>query len=167
MPRKTEWIHRIPGALEVLGQSSAPLIDRADIQNLFGVSARHAVRLLHRLGASEAGKNLFIGRGDLIGRLVAIHRGEDAAYERRRLQRLDGTLAELGRSLRARQVPVAVTPAALGGTLASLPSSVRLGPGRLEIDFETPQELLARLFELSQALAADYEAFEQLAGAGG
>ena len=39
------------------------------------MSARHAVRLLHRLGASEAGKNLFIGRGDLIGRLVAIHRG--------------------------------------------------------------------------------------------
>ena len=159
MPRKTEWIHRIPQALEVLRQSPAPLIGRRDLEQLLSVSARNALRILNRLGAAEAGRNLFIAREELIGRLEAVHDGGEARYERRRLTRLDATLASLQRDLRARLVPVAADPAARNLLFPSLPSSVRLLPGRLEIDFRTPEELLTRLFELSQAMANDYESF--------
>jgi hypothetical protein len=167
VPRKTEWIHRIPKALDALRQSPAPLIDRRDIERLLEVSGRHAIRILHRLGAAEAGKNLFIAREELIARFESIHDGDDARYERRRLQRLDTTLARLARDLKARQVPVAAAPEAHDLLFPSLPGSIRLRPGRLEIDFETPDELLTRLYELSQALANDYGRFEQAATAGG
>jgi hypothetical protein len=164
VPRKTEWIHRISGALKVLRQSSAPLIDRQEIERLLEVSGRHAIRILHRLGACEAGKNLFIAREELIARLASIHAGEDAQYERRRLGRLDHTLSRLAGDVRARQIRVEATPAAQDLHFPALPASVRLRPGRLEIDFDTPGELLTRLYELSQALVNDYGHFEQMAG---
>ena len=160
VPRKTEWIHRIPRALELLRQSPAPLIDRRDLEQLLQVSGRHALRLFHRLGAAEAGRNLFLAREELIRRLESIRDGEDARWERRRLERLGSELSETARSLRARRVPVET--AAGQPLFASLPLSVRLAPGRLEIDFQTPEELLTRLYELSQALANDYEGFEGL-----
>lgn len=166
MPRKTEWVHRIPKALEVLRQSPAPLVDRRDLEELLEVSGRHAIRILHRLGAVEAGKNLFIAREDLIARLESILAGDDVRFERRRLQKLDRTLAELDRNLRARQVPVTARPDAQDMLFPSLPATVRLRPGRLEIDFETPEELLARLYELSQALVNDYGRFESMARTG-
>ena len=160
MPRKTEWIHRIPAALEALDHSPAPLIDRADVEQLLEVSPRQALRILNALGAAMVGRNLFLDREQLISRLRSLHGAEDARYERRRLDRLDRTLAGLARDLRARQVPVAATPAARNTCFPSLPPSVRLRPGRLEVDFETPEELLTRLFELSQAVANDYGSFE-------
>lgn len=162
MPRKTEWVHRIPNALEVLRQSPAPLVDRGDIEELLQVSGRHAIRILHRLGAVEAGKNLFIAREELIERLESVLAGDDVRFERRRLEKLDRTLAELDRNLRARQVPVSAHPDAQDMLLPSLPRTVRLRPGRLEIDFDTPEELLARLYELSQALVNDYGRFESM-----
>lgn len=160
MPRKTEWIHRIPAALAILEDSPAPLIDRGDLERLLDVSPRQALRILNALGAAMAGRNLFISREELIHRLGRLHAGEEAQYERRRLQRLDRTLARLARDLRARQVPVAATPEARNSRFPSLPPSVRLRPGRLEVDFEGPEELLTRLFELSQAVANDYGIFE-------
>ena len=160
MPRKTEWIHRIPAALEALAQSPAPLIDRGDLEQLLEVSPRQALRILNGLGATLVGKNLFIGREELVARLGSLHEGEDARYERRRLQRLDRTLAALARDLRARQVPVHAAPAVRDIAFPALPPSVRLRPGRLEVEFTTPEELLARLFELSQAIANDYGNFE-------
>ena len=151
-------------ALEALGNCEAALLDRGDLEVLLGVSPRQALRILNALGASLAGKNLFISREELIARLRGLHAGEDARYERRRLQRLDRTLALLARDLRARQVPLAAIPDC--GGFSGLPPSLRLRPGRLEVDFATPEELLARLFELSQAIAQDYESFERLSSPG-
>ena len=44
--------------------------------------------------------------------------------------------------------------------VASLPANVHLSPGRLEIVFATPEDLLTYLVELSQAIANDYSVFE-------
>ena len=166
MPRKTEWIHRIPQALAALERSPAPLLDRADLERLLAVSRRQALRILDRLGATAVGRNLFVGRTELIERLRALHAGEDAQYERRRLQRLDRTLAGLARDLKSARIPVAATPEAHSLLFPALPPSVRIRPGRLEIDFENPQELLTRLFELSQAIANDYDRFEAVCSPG-
>ena len=163
MPRKSEWVHRIPAALQALEQSPAPLLDRGDLEQLLNVSPRQALRLLHRLGAAAIGKNLVIDRQELCERLGAVAAGEDLQYERRRLQRLDRTLARLARDSRARSIPVRADPEACRADFPALPTSVRLRPGRLEIDFETPEELLTRLYELSQAIANNYAQFERLA----
>ena len=163
VPRKTEWIHRIPEALQILEQLSPvpPLIDRRDIERLLHVSPRQALRILARLGAAEVGKNLFLERDEFLRRLRALHAGEDATYERRRLCRLNDALEALERDLKAHRVPIHAKPDTYDLLLPALPSSVRLRPGRLEVDFSTPEELLARLFELSQAIANDYDTFTQ------
>jgi hypothetical protein len=63
------------------------------VEQLLEVSPRQALRILNALGAAMAGKTLFIGREELILRLRRVWAGEDARYERRRLERLDRTLA--------------------------------------------------------------------------
>ena len=46
-----------------------------------------------------------------------------------------------------------------------LPARVHLRPGELRIEFDGTEELLQRLFELSQAILNDYERFEEICGA--
>ena len=43
--------------------------------------------------------------------------------------------------------------------MSSLPSGVKLRPGELHIQFAGAEELAAKLFELSQAMARDWDAF--------
>jgi hypothetical protein len=160
--RKTEWIHRIPAAVRILRSSTAPFADRSDVERILQVSRRGAVRILHRLGAAELGRNLVIDREQLIARLLAVASGEEVQYERRRFQRLEQELATAAKDFRARHVAVKSSPAIEDTTMRSLPSSVRLRPGRLEIDFGSPEELLTRLYDLSQAVANDYPTFELL-----
>ena len=162
MARKTEWIHRIPAAVIVLRGSSAPFVDRSDVEQLLQVSRRGAVRILHQLGASEFGKNLVIDREQLVSRLLAVQSGEEVQYERRRFERLEQELTKAARDFRARHVAVPASPAVEDTTMRSLSPSVRLRPGRLEIDFRSPEELLAHLYELSQAVVNDYPTFELL-----
>jgi hypothetical protein len=142
--------------LAVLDGHPAPLLDRNDIERLFQGSPRQALRILVQLGASDLGKNLLIARDELIVRLRSVAAGEPAQYERQRLRRLAQTLAELDSQTPARRVAIAANPQARQMKVASLPAGVHLSPGRLEILFDTPEGLLTRLFELSQAIANDY-----------
>jgi hypothetical protein len=161
--RKTEWIHRIPAALSLLRASTAPFIDRSDVERILQVSRRGAVRILHQLGAAELGRNLVIEREQLIARLGAVASGEEVQYERRRFERLEQELAAAAKDFRARHVAVKSSPAVQDTTMQSLSPSVRLRPGCLEIHFNSCEELLTHLYELSQAVANDYVTFELLA----
>jgi hypothetical protein len=161
--RKTEWIHRISAAVQILRASTAPFVDRSDVEQILQVSRRGAIRILHQLGAAELGRNLVIDREQLIARLLAVAAGEEVQYERRRFERVAQELAAAARDFRARHVVVQTSPAVRDTTLRSLPPAIRLRPGCLEIRFSSCEELLTRLFELSQAVANDYLTFELLA----
>jgi hypothetical protein len=167
MARKTEWIHRIPAAIHILRASTAPLVDRSDVEQILKVSRRGAVRILHQLGAAELGRNLVIAREQLIARLVAVQSGEEVQFERRRFERLEQNLATAEKDFRARHIVVKTTPAVHDTTMLSLPPSVRLRPGCLEIHFSSCEELLTRLYELSQAVANDYPMFALIAEGNG
>jgi hypothetical protein len=158
--RKSEWIPRISRVLAVLEDHPTPLLDRRAIERVFQVSPRQALRILVQLGASELGKNLVISRDELISRLRSVAAGETAQYERRRLRRLAQTLTDLEVQTQAQRVTIAASPQAHQMKVASLPANVHLTPGRLEIVFATPEDLLTCLFELSQAIANDYSVFE-------
>jgi hypothetical protein len=45
----------------------------------------------------------------------------------------------------------------------ALPAGIRLEPGSLKVEFHDSQELLQKLFALSQAIANDFEQFEKIA----
>ena len=82
--------------------------------------------------------------------------------ESRRRVRLEETVERARRHAVAARVKIAVEPAVLDTRINALPAGVRLEPGSLNVTFRDPQELLQRLFALSQAMANDFESFERM-----
>ena len=161
MPTRPQWFQQLPWALEALRASTALVIDRAGLQNLFGVSPRTAVRLLNQFGGYQSGKTFLIGREDLIRALETIEAGEPFAYESHRRQRLVEDLEGVRRVLRAKQVKLPVAPEPASGS--SLPSGIRLvRPGVLEVEFTSAEDLLGRLYELVQMAGEDLEELQVL-----
>ena len=164
MPRKVEWFLRLPDALQALEQMQAPVLDRKSIQQLFDVSPRQAVRIMHLGSAFVAGKSLVVDRGEFIRKLQHIRDG-DGGREERRWQRVASHLAEVRKTLKVRKVEIAATPETRQYVLADLPPGVRLEPSRLEIVFQGgARELLQRLAELAFAISNDFERFEGVVG---
>jgi hypothetical protein len=159
LPRKTEWTLRLDNALTQLRQLRHPRIDRAALEQLLGLSPRQALRILTSLGAQQAGKSLSMDRLELIAKFEAIRQGETVQTEVVRLERVHEEL----RRARQRQasgrlaLPTATQPSR--ADFASLAPGIRLAPGRLEITFNSGEELLGRLFELLQAVNDDVDRF--------
>ena len=136
----------------------APVLDRAVIEEVFGVRRRRAIELLHRFGGYQAGKTFLIERDSLLGQLEALEAGGDFRQEQTRRRRLSADLEQAKAALRARAVPIAVPPRVDGG----LPKSTYLRPGELRIAFRDPEDLLRQLLELAMAIQDDYQRFEEM-----
>ncbi len=156
MPRKAEWPNRLDEALRQLRALTAPTIDRAGVEQLLGVSPRQALRILRRFSSRLVGKNLAIGRTELIAHLESFRAGEPVQQERRRLSRVAEEIERLRHRVQAKNIAV---PIEQGGEFGLLPEGLRLAPGRLEITFSTGEDLLGKLLALAQAVAADPEQF--------
>jgi hypothetical protein len=157
MPRQSEWIPALAGILPALKRlpPEAP-IDRAAIEALFGLSPRQATRLLHRFGAERAGGALLLPAGLLRQRLEQFSREPAVEFELHRRERLAERLREARRETLGRRVPIPVPhpqPDIDGDP------HIQLGPGELRIGFDTPVELLERLWRLAQAAAEDWDGF--------
>ena len=79
--------------------------------------------------------------------------------ERQRKARLAEKLDDLHRCRAAAAVRIRVLPI----VAAALPEGVGFETGRLIVEFGGMDELLSRLYALSQAAASDYEAFRRIA----
>jgi hypothetical protein len=106
---------------------------------------------MHRFGGYQAGRTFLIAREDLLRQLEAIRDGDNYQWESRRRERLDHALQK--------RIVIQVTPVVKDRKLLNLPSGVELERRRLEIRFESTEELLRQLFEFSQAISDDYESF--------
>jgi hypothetical protein len=164
MPRHPEWIHHIPAALAALHAIPSPTIDRQTIESLFHVSPRQALRILSKLGCYAAGKSLLIERRDLAAKLEALLAGDSVRIEQSRHERVSQHLERYRKQQQARRIRIPVAPEAAAAHIASLPPGVTLHPGTLHIQFTTAQDLLSKLFTLSQAIANDYASFEEAIG---
>src|ERR1039457_1455917 len=90
MSRTSEWITRVPQAIDEVRNLSLPVIDRATLETVFKVRRRVAIRLMSRFGGFQAGKTFFIDRLQLIDRLEEISHGDHfAAARARRVQIAD------------------------------------------------------------------------------
>ena len=161
MPRKIEWIHRLDAALEGLRELPCPVVDSRAVASLLGITPRHARRVLGRLFGQPAGRGFVALRLELMERLEQLRVDPDHQMEVRRRDRVEDQLAVVRQAWKARQVPIAAPERAAEG-LADLPAGVHLEAGRLEIRFETPEQLLTHLVSLAQAISEDYERFAEL-----
>lgn len=160
MPAKPQWFPRVPEILSALEAVKTPVVDRASIEKLFRVSRRRAIQLMHRFSGYQTGKTFLVDRNQLIQQLQAIQDGESFSKEMKRRERVLHQLEEAWRLQKARAVKIPVSRNA-PNDIQGLPEGVNLHEGQLVVEFVDAEDLLRKMYELSQAAARDYYAFEK------
>ena len=163
MPAKAAWLLQIPEIVSQLETFDVPVVDRAIIERLFGLRRRQAIELLHRFGGYQAGRTFLVDRRILMEHLRRLAEGEDFQMESRRKERLDHAVDQLRRHHEAARVRIPVPPDVQSLNVAGLSAGVALEPGHLEIEFSGAEDLLAKLYELSQAASNDFDRFRAAA----
>ena len=163
MPANALWLLQIPEIVSLLETFNVPVVDRAIIERLFGLRRRQAIELLHRFGGYQAGRTFLVDRRLLIEHLRRLAEGEPFQRESQRKERLDHAVDQLRRQQTAMRVKVRVEPDALSRKLADLSPGVALEAGHLHIAFSGTEDLLGKLFELSQAASNDFDRFRAAA----
>ena len=95
-------------------------------------------------------EDLLVDRLHLIAELERLHLDAGFEHERHRRERLSEMVVEV-------VLPVGMD--ALDRRMADLPAGIRIDAGRLTVEFDKPEELLGKLFELAKAAHNGYEAF--------
>jgi hypothetical protein len=163
MPAKALWLLHIPEIIAMLEMFDVPVVDRAIIERLFGLRRRRAIELLHRFGGYKAGRTFLVDRHLLIEHLRRLADGKEFQQERQRKERLGHTVDQLRRHQTAARVKISVQPDVFSRKLAELSAGVALGPGHLHIEFSGTEDLLSKLYELSQAASNDFDRFRAAA----
>ena len=162
MPAKKTWLLRLGDIHDELAVLKAPVIDRAMFELIFCVRRRRALQLMHDCGGWQAGQAFLVDRLGLLQRIEQLQSSPESAMEHRRRERLKETLEEARRHRAGAHVVLPLASHASQCTMLRLPAGVRLQPGRLEVDFAQPEELLARLYEFAQAAATDFDEFRRM-----
>jgi hypothetical protein len=163
MPANPLWLLQIPEIVSLLETFDVPVVDRSIVERLFGLRRRQAIELLHRFGGYQAGRTFLVDRHLLIEHLRNLADGEEFQRESLRKERLDQVVDRLRRHRRAVCVKVAVQPDVLSRKLTDLSPGVALEVGHLHIAFSGAEDLLGKLFELSQAASNDFDRFRAAA----
>jgi hypothetical protein len=164
MARTPTWFARTEEIRDKVKAASSPLIDRAAIEQLFSLKTRQAATLLTKIGG-ESGERVgganTVRREALLAFLDGKREEPAARAEQQRNNSLAGKLRAIraaGPTLRADLRPP-LTPSPQADSL--LPAAIHLaGPGRLEIRYRSPGDVLAailRLAELSETNPAGFE----------
>ena len=140
---------------------AAPVLDRALCERLFGVRRRRALQLMHSFGGWQSGQAYLVDRLALLRQLEPLQNSAALVLEVRRRQRLRETLEETRRHRAAARVILPVAGDASLRTMLDLPPGVHLQPGSLRVEFDEAEDLLAKLFELAQAAAHDFDGFRR------
>ena len=159
MPAKALWLLHIPEIIAMLEAFDVPVVDRAIIERLFGLRRRRAIELLHRFGGYQAGRTFLVDRRLLIEHLRRLAEGEEFQLESRRKERLDQAVDQLRRQRVAQSVRIPVQADVVSRKIATLSEEIVLQPGHLHIEFSGTEDLLAKLYQLSQAASNDFGLF--------
>jgi hypothetical protein len=162
LPAKPAWLLHIPEIVAHLEALEVPVVDRAIVEKLFGLRRRQAIALLHRFGGYQAGRTFLLDRRLLVEELRRVSHGEDFDSETRRQQRLGDAVDECRRNQAASQVRIPIRPE-FARKVADLPAGICLEAGHLQVEFFGAEDLLAKLYELSQAAARDFDRFRRVA----
>ena len=166
MPAKPRWWLHIPEIRSMLAESGLPVVDRAAVERLFRLQRRQAIELMHRFGGYQAGRTFLISREQILAQLDCILATGEYEQETARRERLVAAVESVRHSRRSEAVRIPVAADVFDSRLETLGPCVHLEPGRLAIEFAGPEDLLRKLFCLSQAVANDYTGFRRAASPG-
>jgi hypothetical protein len=159
LPAQPAWFHRLEEILEELRGLKISHLDRQAVQKLFGVRERRARQIMAGLPALQVGNAVAVERQALISRLEEISAGDRFQWEMSRRARLVEDLVRTRHQLAARRVRIPAAPDVRNRSVYELAGGIELRPGELRIQFFGAEDLAAKLFELSQAMTNDWNAF--------
>lgn len=161
MPAQPAWFHRLDRILEALLKMESSYLDRQAVEKLFGVRERRARQLMAGLPGLQAGNAFAVERLALLNRLEETSASGPFQWEVNRRARVADELERARRLLPGRNVLIPSAPDVRERRLAGLSGDIALKPGELRIEFYGAEDLAAKLFELSQAMANDWTAFAE------
>jgi hypothetical protein len=159
MPPLPAWFHRLDTIVAELRSLETSHLDRQAIQKLFQVGERRARQLMAGLPSLQVGNAVAVERWALIDRLEYTAQGDQFTRETFRRARVGASLDALRKDAAARRVRLLVAPDARDRRVRDLAQGITLRPGELQIQFSGAEDLAVKLFELSQAMANDWDAF--------
>lgn len=174
MPRPASWRHRISEILAILRTLDHAELERAQIESVFGLQRRAAIRIMAPFVAGNRNGSWRVQRERLIPWLESLELEvkEDQARHQRVLRALQDRKDE-NRSLReefhrkGRPDPVRWTLKrdVFARTVDALPTGIAISPGLVSVSFpaEDPTRGARLLHELSLAMLNDWTTFCALA----
>jgi hypothetical protein len=160
MAAKKQWLLRVPEIRQDVAALDAPVVDRVMFERLFHVGWRRAIDLMHVFGAYQTGQALLIDRTVLLQQLEALEAGTEFAIEHGRKQRLLDSLDKVRKHRAGAGVRIPVESDVSDRSLVNLPAGIFLQADSLHVDFHGAEDLLGKLYALSQAVGNDFEAFK-------
>jgi hypothetical protein len=175
MPRSSSWRHRVSQILAALRTLDCEELQRAQIESLFGLQRRAALRLMAPLVSASRNGSWQVNRQRLILWLEGFEQEvtEERERHKRVLQALNTVEAEnrsLREELRARDQ---TDPASwrlkqevFARDIRSLPKEIAIAQGMVSVSFRAgdPAYGARLLHELSLAMLNDWTTFCKLAG---
>ena len=152
MPRPLSWLPRLHEISRSVTNSIRSHYDRRDLEQLFELQPRAAQKLLELLPSVQIGTSRLVDREVLAGFLDRVRDTEDTT---RLFETMRGEKAKVSRRKVRSLVRRDLDPIGI----ASLPSSIALSPGRMEITFHTVEELAAAMYALARVLESEGDEF--------
>ena len=162
MPDLPVWYRKINDIRADVESSDVQLYTRRSIETLFGIKKSAAAELMHRIGGSgQVAHVSTVSRRHLLLFLYKVQDNPGYQNEVARRENLVRKLEAERKNLSARRHVIAVERAP-DVTIDGL-AGVTIHRGRLTVDFYGTEDLLRKLYELSQAIVQDWHRFERLA----
>jgi len=175
MPRPASWRYRITSILGALRSVEVASLERADIESIFGLQRRAAIRLMAPFVAGHRRGSWQVDRQRLVLWLESFER--EVTEEQERTQRVLQALQiaeeenqSLREELRRRERPEpphwTLKQEVFSRNILSLPHEISITQGMVCVNFPVtdPARGVQLLHELSLALVNDWGTFCRLAG---
>jgi hypothetical protein len=157
MPRPVSWLPRLHTISRSVANSVRSHYDRRDLELLFELQPRAAQKMLEMLPSVQVGTSRLVDREVLAAFLERVRDAEDttALFEQIRAEKAAVTRRKPRSLVRRDLDPIGLT---------SLPSSIQLSPGHLEVRFDTVEELAEAMYALARVLESEGEEFARRFG---
>ena len=152
LPRPLSWLPRLHEIRRTVANSVRSHYGRRELETLFELQPRAAQQLLGLLPTVQVGTSRLVEAEALRSFLDRIQAAGDVGQE---IEALRQERKSAGRR-RLRTLVQTDDPAV---SLSSPPVGVTLGRGRLEVEFQSLEELAGAMYWLARALDGDLEAF--------
>lgn len=160
MPGKPRWYDRVDEIRAALERVEAPLLDRAAIERLFGLGRRQAINLMARFKGFLSGRHWLVDRASVLRELDRVAHEPGYGQQLRAKRKLSAHIEEV----KARRVeferPIAAPTQNLVRRGERLPAGVHCPqPGRMLLEYESVDALLAQINALAMAAVTDFAGF--------